>query len=44
MFNLKKYNCLLRLRSLEKFTAEILELEQETEELLKRLVSFGEVK
>lgn len=32
------------LRSLEEVTAEILQLEQETEGLLKRLVSFGEVK
>ncbi len=31
------------LRSLEEVTAEILTLEQETEGLLKRLVSFGEV-
>jgi type I restriction enzyme M protein len=31
------------LRSLEEVTAEILQLEQETEGLLKRLVSFGEV-
>lgn len=31
-------------RSLEEVTAEILQLEQETEGLLKRLVSFGEVK
>ena len=31
------------LRSLEEVTAEILKLEQETEGLLKRLVSFGEV-
>ena len=31
------------LRSLEKVTAEILQLEQETEGLLKRLVSFGEM-
>ncbi|MFM7448835.1 MAG: hypothetical protein ACKO24_09575 [Leptolyngbyaceae cyanobacterium] len=29
------------LRSLEEVTAEILQLEQETEGLLKRLVSFG---
>lgn len=32
------------LRSLEEVTTEILQLEQETEGLLKRLVSFGEVK
>ncbi|MBD1847615.1 SAM-dependent DNA methyltransferase [Cyanobacteria bacterium FACHB-63] len=32
------------LRSLEEVTAEILQLEQETEGLLKRLVNFGEVK
>lgn len=32
------------LRSLEEVTAEILQLEQETEGLLKHLVSFGEVK
>ncbi|HEY9751356.1 MAG TPA: class I SAM-dependent DNA methyltransferase [Coleofasciculaceae cyanobacterium] len=32
------------LRSLEEVTAEILQLEQETEGLLKRLVSFGEGK
>ena len=32
------------LRSLEEVTAEILTLEQETEGLLKKLVSFGEVK
>ncbi|MDP5132357.1 MAG: type I restriction-modification system subunit M [Paraglaciecola sp.] len=31
------------LRTLEEVTAEILQLEQETEGLLKRLVSFGEV-
>ena len=31
------------LRSLEEVTAEILTLEQETEGLLKKLVSFGEV-
>ena len=31
------------LRSLEEVTAEILQLEQETEGLLKRLVSFGEM-
>ncbi|MBV6627301.1 MAG: SAM-dependent DNA methyltransferase [Rivularia sp. (in: Bacteria)] len=31
------------LRSLEEVTAEILQLEQETEGLLKKLVSFGEV-
>ena len=31
------------LRSLEEVTSEILQLEQETEGLLKRLVSFGEV-
>lgn len=31
------------LRSLKEMTAEILQLEQETEGLLKRLVSFGEV-
>ncbi len=30
-------------RSLEQVTAEILQLEQETEGLLKRLVSFGVV-
>ncbi len=30
-------------KSLEEVTAEILRLEQETEGLLKRLVSFGEV-
>lgn len=34
----------MRSRSLEEVTAEILQLEQETEGLLKRLVSFGEVK
>ncbi|MDX2231095.1 MAG: hypothetical protein NW220_15770 [Leptolyngbyaceae cyanobacterium bins.349] len=32
---------IISLRSLEAVTAEILQLEQETEGLLKRLVSFG---
>lgn len=34
----------LRSRSIEEVTAEILQLEQETEGLLKRLVSLLEVK
>jgi hypothetical protein len=42
MLNLKKSDYILDFRSLEEVTAEILQLERETEGLLKRLVSFGD--